>query len=86
MEALLSKGIKEIIDEHPDVEKVLDEYGIGCGPCSVGICQLKDIVDIHNLPEDQEQELMLKIANIIFPGQDVDIPKGGKKNLLPPMT
>lgn len=79
MEALLNKGIKEIIDEHPEVEKVLDEYGIGCGPCSVGICQLKDIVDIHNLPEDQEQELMLKIANIIFPGQDVDIPKGGKK-------
>ncbi len=40
MEALLNKGIKEIIDEHPDVEKVLDEYGIGCGPCNVGICLL----------------------------------------------
>jgi hemerythrin-like domain-containing protein len=79
MEALLNKGIKEIIDEHPDVEKILDEYGIGCGPCSVGICQLKDIVDIHNLPEDQEQELMHKIAGVIYPGQEVKIPQG-KKN------
>jgi len=79
MEALLKKGIKEIIDQYPDVEKILDDYGIGCGPCSVGICQLKDIVDIHNLPEDQEQELMQKIAGIIYPGQDIKIPAGKKK-------
>lgn len=52
MEDLLNKGIKEIIDQHPDVEKVLDNYGIGCGPCSVGICQLKDIVEIHNAKEE----------------------------------
>lgn len=79
MEALLNQGIKEIIDQHPEIEKVLDEYGIGCGPCSVGICQLKDIVDIHNLPEDQEQALMEKIADIIYPGQVVKIPQGKKK-------
>jgi len=79
MEAFLNKGIKEIIDQYPAVEKILDEYGIGCGPCSVGICQLKDIVDIHNLPEDQEQELMQKIAGVIYPGQEVKIPEGIKK-------
>ena len=79
MEAFLNKGIKEIIDQYPDVEKVLDNYGIGCGPCSVGICQLKDIVDIHNLPQAQEQELMQKIAGIVYPGQDVKIPSAGKK-------
>jgi len=79
MEALLNKGIKEIIDQYPDVEKILDEYGIGCGPCSVGICELKDIVDIHNLPADQEQELMRKIADIIYPAQDIKIPPGKKK-------
>ena len=79
MEAFLNKGIKEIIDQYPDVEKILDEYGIGCGPCSVGICELKDIVDIHNLPDDQEQELMQKIAGIIYPGQDIIIPPGKKK-------
>lgn len=79
MEAFLNKGIKEIIDQYPDVEKVLDNYGIGCGPCSVGICQLKDIVDIHNLPQAQEQELMQKIAGIIYPGQDVKVPSAEKK-------
>jgi len=79
MEAFLTKGIKEIIDRYPDVEKILDEYGIGCGPCSVGICELKDIVDIHNLPEDQERELMQKIAGIIYPGQDIKIPPGKKR-------
>lgn len=79
MEALLNKGIKEIIDQYPDIEKILDQYGIGCGPCSVGICQLKDIVDIHNLPEAQEQALMQKIAAVIYPGQDVNIPASKKK-------
>lgn len=79
MEQILNKGIKEVIDQYPKVEKILDEYGIGCGPCSVGICELKDIVDIHNLPDDQEQELMHKIAGIIYPGQDIKFPESKKK-------
>jgi len=74
MQAYLNKGIKEIIDQYPAVAKVLDEYGIGCGPCNVGTCLLKDIVDIHNLPPEQEQELMQRIANTVYPGQDVEIP------------
>ena len=79
MEQYLNQGIKEIIDQFPQVEKILDEYGIGCGPCSVGICELKDIVDIHNLPAEQEQELMHKIAAVIYPGQDVRLPESKKK-------
>lgn len=79
MEQYLNKGIKEIIAQYPEVEKILDEYDIGCGPCSVGICELKDIVDIHNLPAAQEQELMHKIAAVIYPGQDVKIPANQKK-------
>jgi hypothetical protein len=79
MEQYLNKGIKEIIDQFPEVEKILDEYGIGCGPCSVGICELKDIVDIHNLPAEQEQELMQKIAATIYPGQDVQPFESKKK-------
>jgi hemerythrin-like domain-containing protein len=79
MEQYLNKGIKEIIDQFPQVEKILDEYGIGCGPCSVGICELKDIVDIHNLPAEQEQELMQKIAATIYPGQDVQPFESKKK-------
>ena len=75
MEANLNKGIKEIIDLHPDVEKILDEYGIGCGPCSVGLCLLKDIVEIHRLPPDQERELMARIAKTIDPEADIEIPE-----------
>jgi hemerythrin-like domain-containing protein len=73
MEKYLIKGIKEIIDEFPEVENILSEYGIGCGPCNVGLCLLKDIVQIHNLPQDQEQQLMARIAQQIYPGKRIDI-------------
>ena len=32
MEDYLNKGIKEIIDQFPKVENVLNEYDIGCAP------------------------------------------------------
>lgn len=79
MEAYLNKGIKEVIDQCPEVEKILDEYGIGCGPCSVGTCLLKDIVEIHNLPEEQEQEMMAKVAKVIYPDKEIKIPKIKRK-------
>jgi hemerythrin-like domain-containing protein len=75
MEAYMNKGIKEIIDQFPAVEKILDEYDIGCGPCNVGLCQLKDIVEIHRLPVDQEQELMARITRAIDPEAEVKIPE-----------
>jgi hemerythrin-like domain-containing protein len=75
MEAYLNQGIKEIIEQYPAVEKILDEYGIGCGPCSVGLCLLKDIVEIHRLPADQERELMARIAKTIDPEADIEIPE-----------
>ncbi len=73
MDEYLNKGIKEIIDEFPQIESILDDYGIGCGPCSVGICLLKDIVAIHRLSADEEQELMARIAKSIHPGKDIRI-------------
>jgi hemerythrin-like domain-containing protein len=79
MEAYLNKSIKEVIKEFPPVEKILDEYGIGCGPCAVGLCLLKDIVSIHNLPADQEQEMMGRIAGVIHPGQKIEIPRTERK-------
>ena len=42
MELYNNKGIKDIIGEFPKVADILEEYGIGCGPCTVGICLLKD--------------------------------------------
>ncbi len=79
MEEYLNKGIKEVIDQFPEVENILDEYDIGCAPCTVGTCLLKDIVEIHSLPADQEQELMARIAKAIHPDRDVKIPRIKKK-------
>ncbi len=79
MEAYLNKGIKEVIDEFPEVEKILDEYGIGCGPCSVGTCLLKDIVEIHDLPLDKEQEMMTRVATIIYPDKIIEFPQIQRK-------
>jgi hemerythrin-like domain-containing protein len=79
MEAYLDKGIKDIIEEFPGVEDVLNDYDIGCGPCNVGICLLKDIVAIHRLSDEQEQQLMARIAKAMRPDQDIKIPKIGKR-------
>ena len=75
MNAYLNKGIKEVIKEFPEVEDVLNDYDIGCGPCTVGICQLKDIIEIHRLPEDQEKQLMARIAKAIYPERDIQVSK-----------
>ncbi len=75
MDAYLNKSIKEVIKEFPPVEKILDEYGIGCGPCAVGLCLLKDIVSIHNLPSGEEQEMMGRIAQVIYPDRPVQVPQ-----------
>ena len=58
----LNKGIKDIIDDHPPVMEILKDYDIGCGACDVGTCLLKDIVSLHPISEEQEQELMNRIA------------------------
>jgi len=80
MEKYLNKNIKEIISQFPKVQDTLNEYNIGCAPCSVGSCLLKDIVEIHNLPPEEEQELMAKITKVIYPDQGVKIPEIKKKS------
>jgi len=79
MESYLNKGIKEIISEFPEIESILDKYGIGCGPCMVGTCLLKDIVEIHDLSEEKERELMAGVNRIISPGTKVAIEKKKRK-------
>lgn len=71
METYLSRGIKDIITEFPAVAGILDEYGIGCGPCDVGICQLKDVVKLHRLPDDREREMMGRIEKTIYPDREI---------------
>ena len=73
MESYKNKGIKEIIDKFPVIEKILDDYGIGCGPCTVGVCQLKDILDIHALSKEKEDELMTRIEAAIYPDRGIKV-------------
>lgn len=79
MEEYLNRGIKEIILQFPKVADILNEYNIGCVPCNVGTCLLKDIVEIHNLSIEKEQELLARMAKVIYPGEDVQIPKIERK-------
>lgn len=71
VEEFLNKSIKEIIRQHPKIEQILDEFNIGCAPCSIGTCLLKDIVEIHNLSPEEEQSLMVEIAQVIYPGKEI---------------
>lgn len=74
MDSFNNKGIKDIIAEFPEIGTVLEEYGIGCGPCTVGICQLKDILDIHKMTSEKEKELMARIESIIYPEREIEAP------------
>jgi len=75
LENVLDKEIKDIIDKYPEVGRILEEYGIGCSPCSVGSCLLRDIVGIHNLDPHQEATLMYRIEKAIYPDRDIPEPK-----------
>ncbi len=87
MEEYLNKNIKDILNKFPGAAGVLNDYNIGCVPCNVGTCLLKDIVEIHNLPPEDEQELMSRIAGIIYPGRKVTIPLvERKREVLPRKT
>jgi hemerythrin-like domain-containing protein len=79
MESYLNASIKEVITKFPKVGEILGEYQIGCVPCNVGSCLLKDVVEIHNLSEEEELELMARIAGEIYPDQHIEIPRIGRK-------
>jgi len=73
MEKYLNQGIKDVIEAFPALENILEEYDIGCGPCNVGTCLLKDIVEIHRLPPEREQELMVRIERTIYPDRETQV-------------
>lgn len=80
MEDYLNRGIKEIITKFPEVADILNDYNIGCVPCNVGSCLLKDIVEIHNLSLEKEQALMARIAKVIYPDKEIKIPQIQRKS------
>ena len=92
VEVYLNRNIKEIITEFPKIEEILDEYSIGCGTCGEGLCLLKDILEIHYLEEDLENELISRISHVISPDKSFEFPKRKRKskglkefNYSPPM-
>lgn len=84
MEEYLDRSIKEIIDQFPEIGNILNEYNIGCVSCCVGSCLFKDIVEIHNLPSEEEQELMARVAKVIYPDRAVIIPGVKRKSVAGP--
>ena len=84
MEEYLNTPIKEVVAKFPGVGSVLEEYNIGCVSCNVGSCLLKDIVEIHNLSDEDEGKLLTKIAGVIYPDRKVKIPKLERKKKTKP--
>ncbi|OHB80230.1 MAG: hypothetical protein A2Z25_08570 [Planctomycetes bacterium RBG_16_55_9] len=74
LDEYMNKGIKDVISRFPAVADVLEQYNIGCAPCTEGSCLLKDIVDIHNLSPEDEQALMAQIADVIDRGGQGEMP------------
>lgn len=75
MENYLKTPIKETIDRFPPVGAILEEFGIGCVPCSAGTCLLSDVVEIHNLSPDDEETLLSRIAAVVAPDRRVSLPE-----------
>lgn len=67
----LNTGIKDLIDNFPVIERILTNFGIGCAPCNVGTCLLKDIVTIHNLAPLKEQKLMAELEKEFSADRDL---------------
>lgn len=74
MQKYLDKPIKEIIRDFPKTRTILENYNIGCVPCTAGNCMLKDIVSIHNLSESDEAELLWKIEKELYPDRKIGKP------------
>ena len=89
---VLDQNIKDIIRDFPAVADTLSAFGIACVTCNVGTCKLRDVVEIHNLPPDREQNLFDRVAAIVCPGTRVAISDAERKvrvskgrKLSPPM-
>ncbi len=49
--------INKTIEQHPAIGEILEKYDIGCVTCGVGICLVKDVVSIHALGDEIEQQI-----------------------------
>lgn len=73
MQDFMNMSVKEVIEKHPSINELLEEYEIACAPCQVATCLLNDVVTIHNLPKKDEAMLMFKIEKELYPDRDVQL-------------
>lgn len=73
----LNREIKQVIEEYPEIGDILNQYGVGCTDCTVGTCFLKDVVDIHFLPPEEEEPLMKAIDEVVTSGKSKTRPSPG---------
>lgn len=56
-----TRNIKEVITSHPQLAEILEKHGIGCPACSIGTCQLREVVSVHFLGAETEAEIEAEI-------------------------
>ncbi|MBE0597435.1 MAG: hypothetical protein IH614_09210 [Desulfuromonadales bacterium] len=52
-----NQAIQDVLKTHPRIGEILSAYEIACVTCGVGICLLKDVVAIHALGAEAEQQI-----------------------------
>ena len=77
--AVLNRNIKELITAHPAVAAALTRFGIACTDCAMGTCRLRDVVEIHGLPLEQEVALFEQVAAVVCPGQRLALPASTRR-------
>jgi hypothetical protein len=56
-----ARQIKDVIEEHPEIGRILDKYAIGCIKCSIGTCLLQDVVSVYMLGDAMEEQIEKEI-------------------------
>jgi hypothetical protein len=59
------QAINKVIEEHPFIGEILENYDIGCVTCGVGICLVKDVVSIHALGDEIEARIEQEINDYL---------------------
>ncbi len=59
------QAINQVIETHPRIGEILDQYEIGCVTCGVGICLVKDVVSIHALGDEIETKIEQEILEYL---------------------
>ena len=73
MQNFMNSSVKEVIEKNPRIGEILEEYHIGCVPCTVATCLLSDVVTIHNLPKKDEATLIYRMEKELYPDRDVQL-------------